>query len=100
MVWKIVKVNNNTSGPTQAIVMRDCTPVVGNVTASSWEPWDTSTNWWIWGAVVDTWAVDINGRAFYYEGEGEVTLTIESDGAFTASGQINTVQGKLKPYYA
>ena len=40
------------------------------------------------------WAIDINGQAFYYE---EVTLTIENDRSFTASGLINTVQGKLKP---
>lgn len=42
----------------------------------------------------------MNGEAFYYEGEGEVTLTIENDGSFTASGHFNTVQGTLKPYDA
>ena len=103
MTWSIVKVNNNTSAPTQAIVMKDCRPVVGTAMNGDHRIIVGTLGYL---DLVDLgrsgghWAIDFNGQVFYYEGGGQVTLAIENDGAFTASGDINTVQGKLKPYYA
>ena len=39
----------------------------------------------------------MNGQCFKYHGGGEVALTFNSDGTFTATGQGNNITGKLKP---
>ena len=103
MTWSIVKVNNNTSAPTQAVSMKDGKAVV-DIAMHGDHRLIVGTLGYLdftdLGRSGGHWAVDLNGDAFYYEGGGQVTLTLENDGSFTASGLINTVQGKLKPYYA
>ena len=104
MVWKIVQVNNNTSNPTQAIVMQDCIPVAGFVMSGNHRIIVGNLGYLdltdIRGSGGWSWGIQFNGKDFFYEGEGQVTLTIENDGSFTASGPGNSVQGTLKPYYA
>ena len=48
-----------------------------------------------WGT--STWEIDMNGQRFKYHGGGEVTLTFNSNGTFTATGQGNNITGNLKP---
>ena len=102
MTWSIVKVINNTSAPTQALAMKDGKAVVDVPMAGPHRLIVGDLGYLDFvdlGRSGGHWAIDLNGGVFYYEGQGPVTLTIENDGSFTASGLINTVQGQLKPYY-
>lgn len=104
MVWKIVKVTNNTSNPTQAIVMKDCIPIVGYVMSGNHRLIVGDLGYLdlldIRGSSGWSWGIKFNGVDFYYEGEGQVSLTFENDGTFRATGPSMDIQGKLKPYYS
>ena len=47
---------------------------------------------------LSTWEIDMNDQRFKYHGEGQVTLTFNSDNTFTATGQGNNITGNLKPF--
>lgn len=103
MVWKIVKVTNNTSNPTQAIVMSDAIPVAGYVMSGNHRIIVGTLGYLdmvdIRGSSGWSWGIQFNDLDFFYEGEGQVSLTIENDGSFRVTGPRMDLQGKLKPYY-
>lgn len=43
------------------------------------------------------WSLSINGQTFWYDGNGSVELTFNTNGTFTATGDGNTISGKLTP---
>ncbi len=44
------------------------------------------------------WHIVINGELYWYEGQGELTLTVNNDKTWTITGNGNNIQGTLTPF--
>ena len=102
-MWTIVELINNTS-PKQDIYLCGGGDIVGvrrGPKGSSYHILVVNKGALIlldvgWGT--SSWEIDMNGQRFKYQGEGQVTLTFNSDNTFTATGEGNNIIGKLQPF--
>lgn len=102
-MWKIVEIANLTS-PEQQVLLSgegELLNVVRGPEGSSYRIIVTNKGFLDLvdtGRATNAWEININGCLFWYEGEGEVSLTFNNDGTFRATGGLGIdLTGQLKP---
>lgn len=104
-MWIIAKLINNTS-PLEAIYFSDGKPVVCTERDCEGTSYRLIVNSFGFLDFTDTGhqlngkytnQLVINGNTYYYNGDGAITLIINSDGSYTVTGNSNEFSGKLTP---